>query len=95
MVCCSGPDQTKTTVSDCDKVCQALFGETLSLTSGDGFESWKTDRPMRKEGFNIRATKVDGSNFVQVENSGQGGAGVAASWVGSLSKHYTTNRLGT
>ena len=39
---------------------------------------------MRKEGFNIRATKLDGSNFVQVENSGQGGAGVAASWVGSL-----------
>ena len=40
---------------------------------------------MRKEGFNIRATKLDGSNFVQVENSGQGGAGVAASWVGSFS----------
>ena len=35
---------------------------------------------MRKEGFNIRATKTAGSNFIQVENSGQGGAGVAASW---------------
>ena len=45
---------------------------------------------MRKEGFNIRATKLDGSNFVQVENSGQGGAGVAASWVGSCVKHYIT-----
>merc|ERR1712156_1062210 len=76
----AGPDQTKTTVSDCDKVCQALFGETLSLSNGDGWESWKTDRPMRKEGFNIQATKTAGTNFVQVENSGQGGAGVAASW---------------
>merc|ERR1711997_126906 len=77
----AGPEQTKTTVSDCDKVCQALFGEILSISSGfDGWESWKTDRPMRKEGFNIRAKKSAGSNFIQVENSGQGGAGVAASW---------------
>ena len=45
---------------------------------------------MRKEGFNIRATKVDGSNFVQVENSGQGGAGVAASWVGLLNSILLT-----
>ena len=35
---------------------------------------------MRKEGFNIQATKTAGTNFVQVENSGHGGAGVAASW---------------
>ena len=34
-------------------VCKALFGETFSLGNGDGYESWKTDRPMRKEGFNI------------------------------------------
>jgi len=74
-----GPDQTKNTVADCDGVCMALFGEKLSMTSDDGFESWKTDRPMRKEGFNICAEKgKDG--FVAVENSGHGGAGVAASW---------------
>ena len=29
-----------------------------SLTSGDGWESWKTDRPMRKEGFNIKVERV-------------------------------------
>ena len=34
-------------------VCKALFGETFTLGNGDGYESWKTDRPMRKEGFNI------------------------------------------
>lgn len=73
-----GKDQTRNTVSDCDRVCEALFGEKLSLHSGDGFESWKTDRPMRKEGFNIGAKK-SGDN-VAVENSGHGGAGVAASW---------------
>ena len=57
----AGPEQTKTTVSDCDKVCQALFGEILSISSvSDGWESWKTDRPMRKEGFNIRAKKSAG-----------------------------------
>ena len=43
------------------------------------FESWKTDRPMRKEGFNIGARRGSGHN-VMVENSGHGGAGVAASW---------------
>ena len=47
---------------------------------------------MRKEGFNIRATKLDGSNFVQVENSGQGGAGVAASWVGSFGTLEVSNK---
>ena len=51
----------------------------MSLNSGDGFESWKTDRPMRKEGFNICAEK-NGDGLVSVENSGHGGAGVAASW---------------
>ena len=40
-------------MSDCDGICKTLFGETFSLESGDGYESWKTDRPMRKEGFNI------------------------------------------
>ena len=75
----AGPDQTKTTVQDCDGVCKTLFGETFSLDSGDGYESWKTDRPMRKEGFNIGA-KRGSSGFVFVENSGHGGAGVAASW---------------
>ena len=74
----AGPNQTRETVSDCDGVCQSLFGETLSLESGDGWESWKTDRPMRKEGFNIGATKKEGQ--IWVENSGHGGAGVAASW---------------
>jgi len=75
----AGPDQTKTTLADCDGVCMALFGEKLSLDSGDGYVSWKTDRPMRKEGFNIGA-KRNASGFVTVENSGHGGAGVAASW---------------
>ena len=77
----AGPNQTRETVSDCDGVCQSLFGETLSLESGDGWESWKTDRPMRKEGFNIGATKKEGQ--IWVENSGHGGAGVAASWAGA------------
>jgi len=75
----AGPDQTKNTVSDCDGVCMALFGEKMSLNFGDGFESWKTDRPMRKEGFNICAEK-SANGLVAVENSGHGGAGVAASW---------------
>lgn len=57
----------------------ALFGQKMSLDSGDGFESWKTDRPMRKEGFNICAEKSI-KGLVAVENSGHGGAGVAASW---------------
>ena len=34
---------------------------------------------MRKEGFNIGARRGSGHN-VMVENSGHGGAGVAASW---------------
>ena len=34
---------------------------------------------MRKEGFNIGA-KRNSEGFVTVENSGHGGAGVAASW---------------
>ena len=34
---------------------------------------------MRKEGFNIGATKND-NGFILVDNSGHGGAGVAASW---------------
>ena len=75
----AGPDQTKNTVADCDGVCMALFGQKMSLDSGDGFESWKTDRPMRKEGFNICAEKSM-KGLVAVENSGHGGAGVAASW---------------
>jgi len=74
-----GDSQTANTVSDCDGVCQALFGEKLSLSSGDGYESWKTDRPMRKEGFNIGA-RQSGPGRVIAENSGHGGAGVAASW---------------
>merc|ERR1712004_57739 len=53
----AGPNQTRETVSDCDGVCQSLFGETLSLESGDGWESWKTDRPMRKEGFKLEQRK--------------------------------------
>jgi len=74
-----GPDQTKNTLADCDDVCKALFGETLALGNGDGYESWKTDRPMRKEGFNIAANR-NSRGMVSVENSGHGGAGVAASW---------------
>ena len=34
---------------------------------------------MRREGFNIGALR-SGSGHVTVENSGHGGAGVAASW---------------
>ena len=44
------------------------------------FESWKTDRPMRREGFNIGARRSGAGDHVTVENSGHGGAGVAASW---------------
>eukprot|EP00090_Calanus_glacialis_P040289 TRINITY_DN7022_c0_g1_i1.p1 TRINITY_DN7022_c0_g1~~TRINITY_DN7022_c0_g1_i1.p1 ORF type:complete len:363 (-),score=86.28 TRINITY_DN7022_c0_g1_i1:244-1332(-) len=76
----AGPDQTKTTIRDCDGVCRALFGAALSMESGGvGLESWKTDRPMRKGGFNIGASKGP-HGFVSVDNSGHGGAGVAASW---------------
>jgi len=75
----AGDNQTANTVTDCDGVCQALFGKKLFLSSGDGYESWKTDRPMRKEGFNIGA-RQSGSGKVSAENSGHGGAGVAASW---------------
>ena len=75
----AGDGQTRRTVADCDGVCQALFGEKLSLSSGDGYQSWRTDRPMRKEGFNIGAER-SGSGLVSAENSGHGGAGVAASW---------------
>ena len=69
----AGPDQTKTTIRDCDGVCRALFGAALSMESGGvGLESWKTDRPMRKGGFNIGASK--GPHwFVSVDNSGHGG----------------------
>ena len=75
----AGPDQTRMTVADCEGVCRVLFGQTLSLDSRDGYESWKTDRPMRREGFNTSAVKGAGG-LVAVENSGHGGAGVAASW---------------
>ena len=76
----AGPEQTKTTIRDCDGVCRALFGTTLSMEdTGVGLESWKTDRPMRKGGFNIGAKKGP-HGFVSVDNSGHGGAGVAASW---------------
>ena len=76
----AGPEQTETTIQDCDGVCRALFGSALSMAeNGVGLESWKTDRPMRKEGFNIGASK-GAQGFVMVENSGHGGAGVAASW---------------
>ena len=75
-----GPEQTKTTIRDCDGVCRALFGAALSMEDGQvGLESWKSDRPMRKGGFNLGASKgADG--FISVDNSGHGGAGVAASW---------------
>ena len=33
----AGDTQTANTLSDCDGVCQALFGEKLSLASGDGW----------------------------------------------------------
>jgi len=76
----AGPEQTRTTLKDCDGICRALFGAALDMDEGRvGLESWKSDRPMRKEGFNNSATK--GSHgFVSVENSGLGGAGAAASW---------------
>merc|ERR1711872_891592 len=50
-----------------------------ATTVSDCYESWKTDRPMRKEGFNIGARET-GSGWVSADNSGHGGAGVAASW---------------
>ena len=75
----TGPDQTRNTLSDCEGVCQALFGRALALNKGEGFESWKTDRPMRKEGFNVTAVQGAGG-WVAVENSGHGNAGVATSW---------------
>ena len=52
---------------------------TLYMESGEGFESWKTHRPMRREGFHISAEKA-ATGFVPVENSEQGGAGVATRW---------------
>ena len=68
-------------MSDCAGVCRALFGAAPSLTDGSGLQSWKTDRPMRKEGFNTGAVRrADTTDWVVVENSGHGGAGVAASW---------------
>jgi len=90
----AGEGQTKRTVADCDGVCQALFGEKLSLSSGDGYQSWKTDRPMRKEGFNIGAKKSS-SGLISAENSGHGGAGVAASWAcAALAVDNVVNILG-
>ena len=90
----AGEGQTRRTVADCDGVCQALFGEKLSLGSGDGYQSWRTDRPMRKEGFNIGAEKSD-SGLVSAENSGHGGAGVAASWAcAALATDKIVNILG-
>ena len=77
-----GPLQTQNTISDCDGVCRALFGETVGINGNTffGYESWKIDRPMRKEGFNIGAELAGDDGFVVVQNSGHGGAGVAASW---------------
>ena len=77
----AGQAQTETTIRDCDGVCRTLFGSALLSHSGSngGLESWKTDRPMRKEGFNIGASRGQ-QGWVMVENSGHGGAGVAASW---------------
>ena len=90
----AGEGQTRRTVADCDGVCQAIFGEKLSLSSGDGYESWRTDRPMRKEGFNIGAER-SGSGLVSAENSGHGGAGVAASWAcAALASDKIINILG-
>jgi len=91
----AGDTQTANTLSDCDGVCQALFGEKLSLASGDGYESWKTDRPMRKEGFNIGA-RQSGHGWVSAENSGHGGAGVAASWAcAAIATDCIVNMVGT
>lgn len=33
----AGDNQTANTLTDCDGVCQALFGKKLSLSSGDGW----------------------------------------------------------
>ena len=35
---------------------------------------------MRKQGFNTGAARRSGADWVTVQNSGHGGAGVAASW---------------
>ena len=67
-------------VADCAGVCRALFGQALELGAGTGLQSWKTDRPMRKQGFNTGAARRSGADWVTVQNSGHGGAGVAASW---------------
>jgi D-amino-acid oxidase len=68
---------SRQTVTDCDQICKALFGKTISsdLVS----ESWLTDRPMRSEGFNVSAATLK-SGHCMVQNNGHGGAGVAASW---------------
>ena len=58
------------------------------------YESWKTDRPMRKEGFNIGISKTVSGHYT-VENSGHGGAGVAASWAcAALATDCLVNKLG-
>ena len=41
----AGPDQTKTTIWNCDGVCRALFGAALTMEEGGvGLESWKKGR---------------------------------------------------
>ena len=59
------------------------------------YESWKTDRPMRKEGFNIGA-RQSGHGWVSADNSGHGGAGVAASWAcAAIATDCIVNMVGT
>jgi hypothetical protein len=68
---------SKQTVTDCDQICEALFGKTISADAVS--ESWVTDRPMRSEGFNVSAATLKNGQLM-VQNNGHGGAGVAASW---------------
>ena len=55
-------------------------GHCLELEEGGvGLKNWNTDRPMRKGGFNIGASKGP-RGLVSDDNSRDGGAGVEASW---------------
>merc|ERR1711994_957990 len=75
-----GQCETAKTLEDCNPACKALFGRNMLLRDIDcGVESWLSDRPMRKEGFNL-TVEVGYNGRVMANNSGHGGSGVAASW---------------
>lgn len=69
---------TEQNIRDANQIFRALFGSALPML-GDVSESWGLDRPTRKEGFNVGVTNTSDRRIV-AQNSGHGGAGVAASW---------------